>query len=491
VGALSILNAIFIALFSPLVAVLSLHTLFLASSRGLRPVTPRPGTESCTRKAVTIAIPIKNEPLELVVSSVLYLDSILRESDLDLDVRMLVVSDDDEDYVSRLQQAIQSLGIKVPVRVVRRGGPGGRVAALNYALKLVEGDFLVILDVDARPARDFLFRLSRCIESADACVSHWVGYWTRPTRIARALALSTDLVATALYRGRQRLGLLIFPLGSGTLFRVSSLRAIGGWEDGVLQDDVIVGLKLHGRGFRVLYDDDAILRVLVPSSYRALRIQQLKWAYGSVESLRYSFRYLKGVGLLKSLEARLYLLQYIPALSTLAASIATPLLALVLEVDLSPFSILPVAAIASVYSYVAARTVGSRGLDLSEALRTLGTSSAAGLAVAPVVVRGILLGVLGARPKAPVTPKGSGDAERFSEYLEEYATALAVLCLAMLALLRGFYLAALTGLTYPVALLYTLLRGTRCVGGSAATTRREQPPDRGLVDVYHVETARR
>jgi cellulose synthase/poly-beta-1,6-N-acetylglucosamine synthase-like glycosyltransferase len=463
VGALSLLNVIFIVLFSPLVAVLSLHILFLASSRELRPAALRPGTECCTRKAVTIAIPIKNEPLELVVTSVLYLDNILRESDLD--ARILVVSDDDEDYVSRLQQAVQSLGINVPVRVVRRGGPGGRVAALNYALKLVEGDFLVILDVDARPAKDFLYRLSRCVESADACVSHWVGYWTRPTRIAKALALSTDLVATALYRGRQRLGLLIFPLGSGTLFRVSSLRAIGGWENGVLQDDVIVGLKLHGRGFRVLYDDDAILRVLVPSSYRALRIQQLKWAYGSVESLRYSFRYLKGMGLLKSLEARLYLLQYVPALSTLAASIATPLLALVLEVDLSPFSILPVVAIASIYSYVVARTASSRGLDLSEALRTLGTSSAAGLAVAPVVVEGVLLGVAGAKLKAPVTPKGSGDSERFSEYLEEYATALVTLCLAVLALLRGFYLAALTGLTYPVALLYTLLRGARCVRG--------------------------
>ncbi|MCC6014856.1 MAG: glycosyltransferase family 2 protein [Desulfurococcaceae archaeon] len=458
---MSLLNVIFLALFSPLVVVLSLHILFLASSRGARPVVLEPGAGGGTPKTITIAIPIKSEPLGLVVSSVLYLDKVLRGTEVD--ARVLIVSDDGEDYVSRLQQAIQSLSINIPVRVVRRGGSGGRVAALNYALKLVERDFLIILDVDARPARDFLYRLSKCIEDADVCVSHWVGYWTRPTRIARALALSTDLVATALYGGRQRLGLLIFPLGSGTLFRVSSLRAIGGWEDGVLQDDVIVGLKLHGRGFRVLYDDGAILRVLVPSSYRALRIQQLKWAYGSVESLRYSFRYLKDVGFFKSLEARLYTLQYIPALSTLAASITTPLLALVLGVDLSPFSILPVVAVASVYSYVAARTVSSRGLSLSGALKTLGTSSATGLAVAPVVVKGVLLGILGARLKAPVTPKGGGDVERFSEYLEEYTTTLVTLCLALLALLRGYYLAALTGLTYPVALLYTLLRGTKCV----------------------------
>jgi len=458
---LSFLDAVFLALLSPLILVLSLHILFLASSKGDRSAGLEPGARSGLPGAMTIAIPVKNEPLELVVSSVSHLGRVLR--DTRLDARVLVVSDDDEDYVSRLQHAVRSLGTAVPVRVVRRGGPGGRVAALNYALKLAEGDFLVILDVDARPTKDFFYRLSRCIERGDACVSHWAGYWARPTRIARALAFSTDLAATALYKGRQRLGLLVFPLGSGTLFRVSSLRAVGGWEDGVLQDDVIVGLKLHGGGFRVLYDDGAILKVLVPSSYRALRIQQLKWAYGSIESLRYSFKYLKGVSPLKSLEARLYTLQYIPALFTLVVSVATPLLALLLRVDLNLLSALPAVAVVSVYSYSVARAASIRGLGLLRALRVLGTSSAAGLAVAPVVVRGILLGVSGSRLRAPVTPKGSEDVERFSEYLEEYVTALATSCLALLALLQGYYLAAAMGLMYPVALLYTLIRGSGCV----------------------------
>jgi len=458
---LSLLDVVFLVLLSPLILVLSIHTIFLASSRGPQPPSPELVTGTKLPGVITIAIPVKNEPLELVVNSVVNLDRVLRN--VELDSRVLVVSDDEEEYVSKLRQAIQSVGTAVPVRIVRRGGPGGRVAALNYSLKLVDGDYLVVLDVDARPTEDFFYRLTRCIERGDACVSHWVGYWARPTRIARAMALSTDLVAKALYRGRQKLGLLLFPLGSGTLFRISSLRAVGGWEDGVLQDDVIVGLKLHGRGFKVLYDDGAILRVLVPSSYRALRIQQLKWAYGSIESLRFSFRYLRGVSLLKSLEARLYTLQYIPALSILATSTAAPVLALLLQVDLNPLSALPVVVVASVYSYSVARATSSRGLSFLGVLRVLGTSSAIGLAVTPVVVRGILLGLAGAKLRAPVTPKGGEDVERLSEYLEEYTTALVTSCLASLALLRGYYLAAAAGFLYLVALLYTLLRGSRCV----------------------------
>ncbi len=458
---MSLLDAVFLALLFPLILVLSIHTIFLASSMRPKPLSSKLATGTKVSGVVTIAIPVKSEPLELVVNSILYLDRVLRG--VELDARILVVSDDDEKYVGKLHRAIQSVGTAVPVRIVRRGGPGGRVAALNHSLKLAEGEYLVVLDVDARPTADFFYRLTRCIEGGDACVSHWVGYWARPTRIARAMALSTDLVATALYRGRQKLGLLLFPLGSGTLFRVGSLRAVGGWENGVLQDDVIVGLKLHGRGFKVLYDDGAILRVLVPSSYRALRIQQLKWAYGSIESLRYSFRYLRGVGLLRSLEARLYTLQYIPALSILATSTAAPILALLLQIDLNPLSALPVVVVASVYSYSVARATSSRGLSFLGTLRVLGTSSAIGLAVTPVVVRGILLGLAGAKLRAPVTPKGGEDVEKFSEYLEEYAAALITSCLALLALLQGYYLAAATGFLYPVALLYTILRGSRCV----------------------------
>ncbi|MEM0487270.1 MAG: glycosyltransferase family 2 protein [Sulfolobales archaeon] len=457
-----IADAVFLVVVAPLALILSLHsTYLLLSGKAER----KPASDYSAGESISIVIPIKSEPIDLVYESVSYLSKLIEKlkSSTNTCIEIYIVSDDEEEYVKTLRNKLESLNSPVPVRVVRRSGQGGRVGALNFALKeVVKNENLLVLDIDAKPSEKFLEELVSCVQLYDACVGHWEGYWVKETRIARALAFTTELVATALYRGRQKLGLLIFPLGSGTLFRVKSLKAVGGWEDGTVQDDVIIGMKLHGSGFRVGYSDKAILRVLVPSSYRAFRIQQLKWAYGSVESLRYSFKYLKGdIGILKSIEARLYTLQYVPGLSVLATSIVIPSIAIAVNSDLSYYSLLAVSAISSFYVGAVLKTFSKPDMGAMRILRLLGTSSAIGLTVAPVVMKGLILGILGKRPRAPVTPKGSEDRERYREYLEEYVTTIASFLLGVVALIKGHYLASGIGFLPTIALVYTLMRATR------------------------------
>ncbi len=469
---MSLVDVALLVVFSPLMLLLSLHSAYLLVSGRVRDAPAREPNESRT---VSIVVPVKSEPIDLVCECVEHLCKSVES--LGGRASIYVVSDDDEEYVGVLRSRLSALDPPVPVEVVRRSGRGGRVGALNFALRsLVKSDVLVVLDVDARPGEGFFEELLRCAWGRAACVGHWVGYWARDTRIARALAFSTELVAAALYRGRQALNLLVFPLGSGTAFDAESLRAVGGWEEGTIQDDVIIGMKLWGSGYRVGYSSKALLRVLVPSSYRAFRIQQLKWAYGSVESLRYSFRYLdKRLGFLRSAEARLYVLQYFTGLSILVASVVVPVLALATGRDLGHYTVLAASALPSLYVVAVIRTLRASGTGALGVLRRLGTASAIGLAVAPVVVKGLVLGVLGRRPKAPVTPKGPEDRERYREYLEEYAVATLSAVLGIAALSRGLYVASGFGFLPAIALAYTLLRATRdlTAPASALVGRRE------------------
>lgn len=411
--------------------------------------------------SIGVVMPTKNESIELVCSSIAYLDKVLR--DLHQNIALYVVSDDDEKYVDKLRESLEGLKLKLPVTVIRRSGSGGRVAALNYALyNVIKEDLMLVLDVDARPSREFFEELLSCTICNDVCVGHWVGYWAVNTRIAKALAFSTDIVATALYRGRQSLGFLVFPLGSGTIFKTSVLKAIGGWEYGTLQDDVIIGMKLHGAGYSVSYSSKAIVRVLVPSSYRAFRIQQLKWAYGALESLKYSFKYLnKKVGFLKSLEARLYTLQYLPAISMLAASIVVPILAIAFSTDVSFTSMFFIGIAPTFYVVSILKAFRQKYGSIIKVLKTLGTTSAIGLVVAPVVVKGVLLGAFGRKLKAPVTPKGLKDQENYREYLEEYMVAAFSALLGAISLLKGLYMASILGLLPLMTLAYTFLRATK------------------------------
>ncbi|MEM1623207.1 MAG: glycosyltransferase family 2 protein [Sulfolobales archaeon] len=458
-----ITDTIFMITTAPLVLILSLHTTYLLlSGRAER----RTSFSFSTEERISIVIPIKNEPIDLVLESVNYLSRLIekiKRNGTNTYVEVNIVSDDEEEYVKTLRNKLGSINSPVPVNVVRRSSQGGRVGALNFALKeVVKSEKLLILDIDAKPSEKFLEELIHCAQFYDACVGHWEGYWVKDTRIARTLAFMTELVATALYKGRQKLGLLIFPLGSGTLFRVESLKAVGGWEDGTVQDDVIIGMKLYGFGFRIGYSDKATLRVLVPSSYRAFRIQQLKWAYGSVESLKYSFKYLKkNIGVLKSIEAKLYTLQYVPGLSVLVTSMVVPSVAIVSNSDLGYLPLLAISAVSSFYVGAVLKTFSKPGTKVTKILRLLGTASAIGLTVAPVVIKGLLLGILGKRLRAPVTPKGSEDRERYREYLEEYIAVTTSFLLGIAALIKGHYLASGVGFLPVVALVYTLARATK------------------------------
>lgn len=458
---MSVVDIVLVAVVAPLALTLSLHSVYLlVSSR----VERGSSSELRTDRTISVIVPIKNEPVDLVYDSIEHLSRILE--DIGSRAGIFIVSDDEEEYAKLLRDRLESLNSPVRVEVIRRGGQGGRVGALNFALKeVVKSDTLIVLDVDAKPSESFFDEMLSCVEVFDVCVGHWVGYWTRDTRIARALSFSTELVTTALYKGRQALGLLIFPLGSGTIFNTNSLRAVGGWEDGTMQDDVIIGMKLHGSGFRVGYSSEASLRVLVPSSYRAFRIQQLKWAYGSLESLRYSFRYVdRGVGVLRSVEARLYTLQYLPGLSMLVASITVPGLAISMNTDPSCFPMLAVGAVSFLYTVAVLATFKKPKTESLRVLKLLGTTSAIGLAVAPVVMKGLILGALGMRLRAPVTPKGSEDREMYREYLEEYSVTAISLFLGITALVKGLYIASLLGFLPAVASVYTLIRATRRPG---------------------------
>ncbi|MCS7098830.1 MAG: glycosyltransferase family 2 protein [Sulfolobales archaeon] len=447
-----------ITLLLPLALTLSLHSVYIvAGSR----VSAERDSKPTSEKTVSVVVPIKNEPLDLVLDCVKHLSASMKN--ISHRSRIYVVSDDSEEYVELLKNELKNVDTPVAAEVVRHEGRGGRVGSLNFALReVVKSDTLVVLDVDARPSEEFFAELLKCAQTHDACVGHWVGYWIRSTRIAEALAFSTELVATALYKGRRALRLLVFPLGSGTLFNVRSLKSIGGWVEGTMQDDVIIGMKLHGFGYRVEYSPRAVVKVLVPSSYRAFRIQQLKWAYGSLESLRYSFKYLnKNVGLLKSFEARLYTLQYLPGLTVLVASVVIPSLALAARTDLSPHAVLVAGLPTSLYVAVVLTDFVKLGYRPLKVIRMLGSTSAIGLAVAPVVIKGLLMGVLKIKPKAPVTPKGLEDREKFGEYIEEYVSSAVSFCLGLAALVNGYYLASGLGFLPAIALAYILLRATR------------------------------
>lgn len=364
--------------------------------------------------SVTVLIPIKNEPEELVAEAVRAIARV--KDELGDRYEVVILSDDPSERARVLRDVAESTAREVGVNlrfVVRTEGNPGRSNALNYIVPKLASDVIIILDVDARPSRGYISKLLKCLEEGyAACVGRWSGYWRVPTKLAIAVAKSMKFIVDAIYRGRSRAGLFTFPLGSGTAFRREALIDVGLWDEGVIQDDMHIGAKLMGKGFKVGYIDDVDLKVLVPSTYSAFRTQQSRWAFGAAETLRRSLKYIarSPYPFLHKVESALFLAQYVPSAVICLATLAIPILALLLNDDilnLPPALIASVITAFAIYSVASYLSLRSEGIRFKRALRIMGASSALTLALSPSILIHTLLGFIKFRGRYRVTPKAS------------------------------------------------------------------------------------
>ena len=269
---------------------------------------------------ITIVVPTKNEPLDLLVEATKVRAQALTSAK-HCSGNVLIVSDDEEDYVRKLRRALHSEISSGVVKILRRERPvGGRSGALDHGAKVADGEYVMILDSDSKITAETLD--SVCLAASElkppAIIAPWKGYAREPGRVSEAMVFSTDTVSHLLYRMRGKAGFFVFPLGSGTAIRKDVLEEVGYWGPNIIQDDIWLGTKLALRGYFPVVLEKGETEVLVPSRFRALRIQQSRWAYGASEVLSrtlYSILARAKMSLGRRLEMILYMLQ--PALTLL------------------------------------------------------------------------------------------------------------------------------------------------------------------------------
>ncbi len=453
---------VFLTFFMPLLGIMLAHSTYFFASNKYRGLNKSLSSE----RRVTIIVPVKNEPLELIEGLIDGVENSCSKCEL------LIISDDPEERFSKIKDLCDSKARELQKTEVRllTGDPvnGNRVKALNRGVTEAKYEYILVLDVDSRPEKGFIDRLVECVESGyDACVGRWDSYQSISSRLAISISRVMKFTVDALYKGRSALNLFIFPLGSGTLFRKNSLLTVGLWDD-VIQDDMYIGMKLFVNGFKTNYVDDAMVKVLVPSTFESLRIQQGRWAYGALEVLRKTYKQLirSRVGVLKKLEAALFLGQYIPASLLFLGSLIVPLTAVLLRDDIANYGLaLMTLSGAAILTYAVGlyRSLISKYARRSVVIRTMGSSAAITIALLPTIFTGTLKSLLGKKIYYRVTPKGSHERMYPTMHLKEliYLTYLAVV--SVINLLVGNTLTALWSTSMAVAIVYVMIRSGKLV----------------------------
>jgi cellulose synthase/poly-beta-1,6-N-acetylglucosamine synthase-like glycosyltransferase len=191
----------------------------------------------------------------------------------------------DDSNRAEFSKAIDDFARQFPrVTVCRRGNNHGfKSGNLNHMLQATQGDYVLILDSDFLPGKDFLRRLVVPViqdPSLAGVQATWHVENARQnfsTLMGAGIIDVIHIVILPLLKRLAKTGLLC---GSAELVRKDLLVKHGGWTLGALTEDVDYSLRLMTQGERILFLEDLACSCEAPHTPKDLFRQQMRWAYG-------------------------------------------------------------------------------------------------------------------------------------------------------------------------------------------------------------------
>jgi len=269
-----------------LLAPLGAHRLRLLWLRFRCPPRPERREWPGELPVVTVQLPVYNEAnvVERLIDAACALDYPADR----LEIQLLDDSDDQTAEIAAPHvRRWRARG--VDARHIRRPGRAGfKAGALSNGLARARGELLLILDADFVPPPDLVRRLLGPF--ADPTVGAVQAAWGHldegTSWLTRAQALFLDAHFAIEHEARHRAGLFFNFNGSAGMWRRACVLDAGGWSADTLTEDVDLSYRAQLAGWRFVYLDDVRVPAELPSTLRAVEIQQERWTQGGVQSAR-------------------------------------------------------------------------------------------------------------------------------------------------------------------------------------------------------------
>lgn len=165
--------------------------------------------------------------------------------------------------------------------------PRTKPKALNYALPLCRGEFVVVYDAEDTPDPNQLWKIAarfaiapqtHCIQ-AQLQIDNGRESWLTAGFAAEYSGLFGVLLPALAKWGQ------VVPLGgTSNHFRIKTLRELGGWDAFNVTEDADLGLRLARRGHRIEVMATATLEE-APTSVRTWVLQRTRWIKGWMQTL--------------------------------------------------------------------------------------------------------------------------------------------------------------------------------------------------------------
>ena len=251
-----------------------------------RPKVPVLGTRMREQHVpfVTVQLPVYNEMY--VVERLIDAAARLDHPHDRLEIQVLDDSTDETQQIVKravARWAARGLSIQRVHRAVRTGCKAG---ALAVGLKRARGEVVAIFDADFVPPRDFLARAlpafgDPAVGMVQARWGHLNQDYSWLTRV-QAMLLDAHFI---LEHGARSRGQCFFNFnGTAGLWRKQAIEEAGGWQDDTLTEDLDLSYRAQLAGWRFVFLPDLVAPAEVPVEMNAFKVQQHRWAKGSIQT---------------------------------------------------------------------------------------------------------------------------------------------------------------------------------------------------------------
>ena len=179
------------------------------------------------------------------------------------------------------------------VYLTRPANEHAKAGNMNSALKQTGGEFVVILDADHVPDRNFITRLIgyfRDEKLAYVQTPHafynFDSFQAEYDPVRATYSEEGQLFHEVVQPGRNRWNAAIFA-GSAAMFRRQALVEIGGFAVETITEDLHTGLRLHARGWKSLAISDRLIVGQAAPDVTTFHTQRLRWGEGNLGIFAY------------------------------------------------------------------------------------------------------------------------------------------------------------------------------------------------------------
>jgi poly-beta-1,6-N-acetyl-D-glucosamine synthase len=171
------------------------------------------------------------------------------------------------------------------LRVVHLAQNQGKAMALQAGSLLARHEILIGIDGDALLDRHAAHWLVRHF-IADPQVAAVTGnprVRNRSTLLGRVQVGEFSSIVGMIKRAQKNFGSLFTVSGVITAFRKTAVHEVGYWSADMLTEDIDITWKLQRAGWKINFEANALVWILMPETLRGLWKQRLRWAMGGAQ----------------------------------------------------------------------------------------------------------------------------------------------------------------------------------------------------------------